>query len=145
MSASTPRSGSRSLLRWREGLWRSERHPQINRDLRLDLDLLEPRITPSSYSVTNTNYSGTGSLGAAIATAITSQDVNAQITFSQIANNSTISLTGSDVSEDSSYGPTAYVISGDGVHITIDGSGAPGHRSTGAIRSIQAAGSVCSP
>ena len=85
--------------------------------------------------VTNINYSGTGSLGAAIASAISSDDSHAQIDFS-VPDNSTISLTASDEDASSTYGPTAYVVSGSGVNITIDGSGAPGLTidGTGTIR-----------
>ena len=89
----------------------------------------------SNYTVTNINYSGTGSLGAAIAAAISSDDSHAQIDFS-LPDNSTISLSASDADASTTYGPTAYVISGSGVNITIDGSGAPGLTidGSGAIR-----------
>ena len=75
--------------------------------------------------VTNVNFSGTGSLGAAIAAAISSDDSQAKIDFS-VPDNSTISLTASDMDASSTYGPTAYVVSGSGVNITIDGSGGAG-------------------
>ena len=48
---------------------RPERTPP-RRAGRLLLERLEDRLTPSSYTVSNTNYSGSGSLGAAITTAV---------------------------------------------------------------------------
>src|SRR5271166_5432191 len=92
------------------------------------LELLEDRWVPSAYTVSNTLYSGTGSLDAAIASAITSNDTAAMITFSVPAN-STIQLDSSDVNTAAAkYGPTAFFIGGGSgtTNITIDGSGAPG-------------------
>jgi hypothetical protein len=102
---------------------------------RLGLERLEDRLVLSNYTVTNVNYSGTGSLGAAITAAINSDDSQAQIDFS-VPNNSTIALTAADADPSTTVGPTAYVISGSGVAITIDGSGAPGLTidGSGAIR-----------
>jgi hypothetical protein len=75
------------------------------------LEWLEDRIVLSSYVVTNTNYRGTGSLGAASSTAVSTVDTDAQISFTGLANNSTIALTNSDVNTLTCYGPTAYGIS----------------------------------
>jgi hypothetical protein len=134
MSSSTQKFRFARRFRMRDGLGKSGRL-RTRRDCRFRLDPLEDRIVLSSYTVTNVNYSGTGSLGAAIAAAISSDDSNAQIDFSVPAN-STISLTASDTDASSTYGPTAYVISGSGVNITIDGSGSPGLtiNGSGAIR-----------
>jgi hypothetical protein len=92
------------------------------------LERLEDRCLLSTYPVVNTNYSGTGSLGAAITAAVTAHDHAAKITFGGLADNSTIKLTASDVSSAAAeYGPTAFFIhGGSGTKITIDGSGAPG-------------------
>ena len=90
------------------------------------LERLEDRCL-LSYVVTNTSYSGTGSLGFEIAAAIAGPQP-AEITFSGLPDNSTIQLTASDVSSATAeYGPTAFFIDGtSGTNITIDGSGAPG-------------------
>jgi hypothetical protein len=96
---------------------------------KLVLELLEDRCLPSTYSVTNTNYSGTGSLDLAIATAVAAHDSAAVITFSGLPANATIQLNASTVNAAAtpSYGPTAFFINGgSGTKITIDGSGAPG-------------------
>jgi Bacterial Ig-like domain (group 3)/IPT/TIG domain len=134
MAASVHQYRPKRLFRMRDGLGKTNRS-RTRHDCRFRLDTLEDRIVLSSYTVTNVNYSGTGSLGAAIAAAISSDDSNAQIDFS-VPDNSTISLTGSDTDASSTYGPTAYVISGSGVNITIDGSGSPGLTidGSGAIR-----------
>ena len=128
MSSSAPWSGCKSLFRWRGGLRRSK-HLRISRDLRLGLDRLEDRITPSTFTVTSTDYDPTesGTLAYEINAAQTdytnSGDTNSeQIGFS-LPDNSTISLNGSDQSAIPTYGPTAYVID---FPLTIDGSGAPG-------------------
>ncbi len=92
------------------------------------LELLEDRRLLSAYSVTNANYSGTGSLGAEIAAAVAANDSAAVIKFSGVAANSTIQLSSSDVnSAAAAEGPTAFFIDGkSGTNITINGSGAPG-------------------
>jgi hypothetical protein len=117
-------------VRGRSGLGKINRS-RTRRDARFGLDLLEDRCLLSNYTVTNTNYSGAQSLGAAIAAAINSDDSHAQIDFT-LPVNSTISLNASDKDASSTFGPTAYVISGSGVNITIDGSGAPGLTISGA-------------
>jgi Bacterial Ig-like domain (group 3)/IPT/TIG domain len=134
MYSSAPQSRTKSLFRMRDGLRKTNRS-RTGRDSRFGLEPLEDRLVLSNYMVTNINYSGTGSLGAAIASAISSDDSHAQIDFS-VPDNSTISLTASDKDASSTYGPTAYVVSGSGVNITIDGSGAPGLTidGTGTIR-----------
>src|SRR5262249_53868591 len=80
-----------------------------------------------TYTVTNTNYSGAGSLGAAITAAVTANASAADIVFSLPAN-STIQLNSGDVDPAAArYGATAFFIDGgSGTNITIDGSGAPG-------------------
>ena len=110
---------------------RSGRTPQAatrtRRSRRLVIEHLEDRLTPSSYVASNINYSGSGSLGAAITAAVTANDPNAVITFSGVPNNATIQLNSSDVSATATYGPTAFVINGgSGTHVTIDGAGARG-------------------
>ena len=134
MSIFMHRIRSDRQLRGKSGLGKTNRS-RTRRDARFGLDLLEDRRLLSNYMVTNTNYSGADSLGAAIAAAISSDDSHAQIDF-VLPDNSTISLTASDKDPSSAYGPTAYVISGSGVNITIDGSGAPGLTisGSGAIR-----------
>ena len=72
------------------------------------VEWLENRVVLSNYLVTNTNYSGDNSLGAAITAA---GDTTAQISF-DLPSNLTISLTSSDLSTLTGYGPTAYAISG---------------------------------
>jgi hypothetical protein len=94
--------------------------------VRATFEPLESRQVLSTYLVTTTSYSGQGSLGAAIAAAISAQDSSALIDF-QVPSNSTISLNSSDESATTSYGPTAYAVTGgSNVDITIDGSGSPG-------------------
>ncbi len=91
------------------------------------LELLEDRCMLSTYSVTNTEYSGTGSLGAAITAAVAVHDPAAVITFSGVPANATIQLNSGDVnSAAAEFGPTAFFITGSGTKITIEGSGAPG-------------------
>ena len=82
---------------------------------------------PESYVVSNTDYDPTEeySLIYEIDSAIFWDDPAAHITF-DLPDNSTIALTGSDTSPINTYGPTAYVVTGSGVNITVDGSGAPG-------------------
>ena len=85
----------------------------------------------TTFTVTNINYSGTGSLGAAIAAAVAENDTEAMImiTFSGVAADSTIELNSSDLNTTASnqFGPTAFFIDGNsGTNITINGSGAPG-------------------
>jgi large repetitive protein len=134
MYSNVQKSWPKRLFRMRDGLGRINRS-RTGRDSRFGLEPLEERLVLSNYMVTNVNYSGAGSLGAAIAAAVTSDDSHAQIDFGLPAN-STISLTGSDQDASSTYGPTAYVVSGNGVNVTIDGSGAPGLtiNGSGAIR-----------
>jgi hypothetical protein len=91
------------------------------------LEWLEDRIVLSAYTVTSTAYSvlTSGTLAFEINAAITADDPAAVISF-DLPNNSTIALIASDVSANTAFGPTAYVVSGSGVNITIDGSGASG-------------------
>ena len=63
--------------------------PQISRfrsryNARLLLEALETRDMLSGYVVSNTNYSGANSLGAAIAAAVAADDPIARITFSGV-------------------------------------------------------------
>ena len=92
------------------------------------LEWLESRIVLSPYLVTSTAYSPTteGTLANEIQAAITADDNAAVITFEASLAGQTIELNGSDTSAITAFGPTAYVISGSGVNITIDGSAAPG-------------------
>ena len=83
----------------------------------------------SANTVTNTSYSGTGSLGAAIAAAVDASDSDCRDHLQLARINSTIQLSASDVSPAAAeYGPTAFFINGGSgtTNITIDGSGAPG-------------------
>ena len=93
----------------------------------LVLEPLEARRVLSSYTVSSTDYNPTesGTLAFEIAAAIAAHDGSAQIGFSLPAN-STISLTSADKSAIASDGPTAFVVSGSGINITIDGSDSPG-------------------
>jgi hypothetical protein len=104
----------------------------------VDVTVLTPRGTSANspadqftyvsvYVVTSTDYDPTklGTLAYAIDAAVSSDASNAHITF-DLPDNSTIALSASDADASSTYGPTAYVISGSGVNITIDGSNAPG-------------------
>jgi large repetitive protein len=92
------------------------------------LEWLESRIVLSPYTVTSVAYSPTtpGTLAYEISAAITAADTSAVIGFSSSLTGQTISLNNTDASAITTYGPTAYVISGMGVNITIDGAGAPG-------------------
>ncbi len=94
------------------------------------LELLEDRCLLSNYTVTDTSYSDSNSLGAAIAAAVDANDSDAVITFRLPANSTpTIQLGSLDVNPAAAlYGPTAFFIGGGSgtTKITIDGSGAPG-------------------
>ena len=140
MSPFAPCSRPRGLFRMRDRLGNTN-HSRTGRDSRFGLEPLEDRLVLSNYTVLNTNYSGSGSLGAAIAAAIGSGDSQAQIGFS-LPDNSTIALAAGDTDASSTYGPTAYVVSGSGVNITIDGSGAPGLtiEESGTVRVFAVAG-----
>ena len=111
------------------------RSPPAGPDCRASRQQLLSRVAGRSplagaaYSVTNTDYSGTGSLGAEIAAAVAANDSAAVITFSGVAADSTIQLSSSDVnSAAAADGPTAFFIDGNsGTNITINGSwAAPG-------------------
>ena len=82
---------------------------------------------PASYVVTSTDYNPAepGTLAFELATAIAFDDNSIPITF-DLPDNSTIALTSGDLDPLSTYGPTAYIVSGTGTAITIDGSAAPG-------------------
>ena len=92
------------------------------------MEWLESRVVLSNYMVTSTAYSPTtaGTLAYEIGAAITADDGAAVIGFDSSLAGQTISLNTSDTSATIAYGPTAFVISGTGVNITIDGSAAPG-------------------
>src|SRR3954471_7954353 len=94
---------------------------------KLLLELLEDRCVPSAYTVSNTNYSGAGSLGAAITAAVNANDSAAVIGFDLVPN-STIGVSSTDVNPAAAqYGPTAFFINGvANTNITLDGTGAPG-------------------
>ena len=94
MSAFVPQSRTKRLSRMSDSLRKTNRS-RTSRDSRFGLELLEDRLVLSNYTVTSINYSGTGSLGAAIAAVISSDDSHAQIDFS-LPDNSTISLSASD-------------------------------------------------
>ena len=100
---------------------------RLQHAIRPVLEALEPRRLFSSFTVSNTNESGSGSLAAAINTAVTAGGTS-RITFSGVASNSSINLSSGDANSNAAmYGPTAYFIDGSsGTQITIDGSGAPG-------------------
>ena len=91
------------------------------------MEWLENRIVLSNYLVTSTSYSPTtnGTLAYEIGAAITADDNAAVIGFDSSLADQTIGLNSSDTSANAACGPTAYVISGAGVNITIDGSAAP--------------------
>ncbi len=80
-----------------------------------------------TYLVTTTAYSGSGSLSAAIASAVGIHDPMALITFSSNLAGRTIQLNSGDSNVDNLYGPTAYVVNGgNGTHIVINAANAPG-------------------
>ena len=90
------------------------------------LEWLEKRVVLSSYVVTNTGLDPTvaGTLANEIGLAI--GDTSAVISFSNtVGTDATITLSASYLSSTTTYGPTAFVITGN-TNITIDGSGAPG-------------------
>jgi hypothetical protein len=104
--------------------WRQRtKAPRISRPL---LEVLEDRVVPSTYVVTNINYSGAGSLGAAITSASAANDVHAVVVFSGIPSNSAIDLNSGNASPITTFGPTAFVVGGSGTNITIEGGSAPG-------------------
>ena len=74
---------------------------------------------------TNPNPLVSGSLGYELALAIAYGDTSTPITF-DVGSSQTIALSTSYVSGIEAYGPTAYVIAGSGLNITLDGSGSPG-------------------
>ena len=102
-----------------------KRPPAIRRRVRLSLESLEERLTPSTYTVTDagdTAGSATDvTLRYAINQAVSNQDQNAVIGFSNTLAGKSINLSLRNVNN--SYGPTAFVVSN--AHITIDGSNAP--------------------
>ncbi len=122
MTSSISRGGNEAKPR--RTIKKSAGDLRMKRRLRPLLHLLEDRRLLTSYVVSNTNYSGQYSLGAAI-TAADAAGGSSQITFN-LPSNSTIALTGSDVSSVVTFGPTGFVISGASTNITIDGSNAPG-------------------
>ena len=63
-----PQFSPHALFRLRDGLGKTDRS-RTSRGSRFGLEPLEDRLVLSNYTVTNVNYSGTGSLGAAIAAA----------------------------------------------------------------------------
>ncbi|MGH7168841.1 MAG: hypothetical protein ACRELG_00995, partial [Gemmataceae bacterium] len=94
--------------------------------VRLCLEALEDRLTPSTYTVTDAgDTAGSASdvtLRYAITQAVANQDQNAVIGFSSTLAGQTIKLSLTD--SNTSYGPTAFVVNN--AKITIDGSNAPG-------------------
>jgi Bacterial Ig-like domain (group 3) len=97
------------------------------RSIRFGLESLEDRVLLSGYVVNSTAYNPltAGTLAYEIQAAITAHDTDAQISFN-LPDDSTITLDSTNKSSTTTYGATAYLISGSGVSITIDGSGAPG-------------------
>lgn len=94
------------------------------RSIRLRLEALEERLTPSTYTVTGDTAASAAdvTLRYAITQAIQNQDQNAVIQFSSTLAGQTITLSAHD--SNTSYGPTAFVINN--ANITIDASGSPG-------------------
>src|SRR5215469_5860487 len=119
-----------SWLRQLQRRWfprRAMRRVPIRR-VRLGLEALEERLTPSNYTVTDaSDTAGSASdvtLRYAINQAVSSQDQNAVIGFSSALAGQTLTLSQSDSSSANIYGPTAFVVNN--AKITIDGSNAPG-------------------
>ena len=98
------------------------------RRVRLHLEPLEDRLTPSTYTVTDaSDAAGSANdvtLRFAISQAVSTQDQNAVINFSSTLAGQTITLSQNDTSAANIYGPTAFVVNN--AKITIDGSNAPG-------------------
>jgi hypothetical protein len=119
-----------SWLRQLQRRWfprRAIRRAAVRRRVRLCLEPLEDRLTPSSYTVTDaSDTAGSANdvtLRYAINQAVASGDQNAVINFDLPAN-TTLTLSQNDSSSANVYGPTAFVVNN--AKITIDGSNAPG-------------------
>jgi hypothetical protein len=90
------------------------------------LEVLEERLTPSTYTVTDANDTAGSAndvtLRYAINQAVSKKDQNAVINFSNALAGQAITLSLTD--SNNGYGPTAFVVNN--ARITIDGSKAPG-------------------
>jgi hypothetical protein len=97
----------------------------LRRRVRLRLDVLEERLTPSTYIVNDASDTPGSSADVTLPYAI-SQALNAggdsTIEFSPSLSGQTITL--SQAGSNNTYGPTAFIISN--ANITIDGYNAPG-------------------
>jgi hypothetical protein len=110
-----------------------ERRPPRCRALTFQprLEALEDRLTPSNFTVTNTNDTGPGSLRFAVDAANLTPAVQDAITFALPAGQTTIGLVGNDTNHPFMFGPTALVITGPLIiegdpaqpGVTIDGLG----------------------
>src|SRR5262249_17379784 len=111
--------------RWFPG--RAMRRVPVRR-VRLGLEALEERLTPSTYTVSDaSDTAGSASdvtLRYAINQAVSNKDTNAVIGFSSALAGQTLTLSQNDSSSANIYGPTAFVVNN--AAITIDGSKAPG-------------------
>ena len=96
------------------------------RNRSLVLEPLEARRVLSSYTVSSTDYNPTesGTLAFEIAAAIAAHDGSAQIGFSLPALDHFADLSRREHSREQRT--AAFVVSGSGINITIDGSAAPG-------------------
>src|SRR5215469_10874338 len=119
-----------SWLRELQRRWfpdRAMRRVPIRR-VRLGLECLEERLTPSNYTVTDaSDTAGSASdvtLRYAINQAVSNKDTNAVIDFSSALAGKTLTLSQNDSSSANIYGPTAFVVNN--AKIVIDGSKAPG-------------------
>src|SRR6516162_5680384 len=113
-----------SWLRQLQRRWfprRARRRVPVRR-VRLDLEVLEERLTPSSYTVTDaSDTAGSATdvtLRYAINQAVSNKDTNAVITLSTDLSFQTITLSQNDSSAANVYGPTAFVVNN--ANITID-------------------------
>ncbi len=98
----------------------------VRQRVRPRLEILEDRLTPNTYTVTDLNDTAGSAtdvtLRYAISQAVSSQDQNAVINFNSLLAGQTIKLSTTD--SNNSYGPTAFVVSN--AKVTINGSNAPG-------------------
>jgi hypothetical protein len=112
-----------SWSRWLKDLKsnKARRRKPLRRPLRLEVEYLEDRLVPASFTVLNNADSGAGSLRAAVDAANLPANAGSNIiTFAPAVFGQTITLTSNDTNNPFAFGPTALVIA-PGDNLTIAG------------------------